>query len=349
MTSVLRGGTDSMTETTLIIHPQNTLHKVLDANLESTTLPYWIRLYLDKKVAGIQSTHTFEAKARDLLGFVNWFVKLNGHHLITDWRPRDTQTYLSHLEREGKAATTVNRIFSSLRHFARWVYDQANTPFQHGLPTQDIKELAVDEADCKKLSTRDLHRLFKAADNLVLTETRKNSRPRRNRAILALLYYTGLRVSELTQLRRTQYDGKYLSDVRRKGKSRSKSIYLTTACRELLDGYLQHEHLLDDAQAICTPLFLPAALDSFLTRQQVFAVLKHIADEANKHSQDNAIHIHPHRLRHTFGAEFREKTGSDTETQQALGHVSTKFIGRYVRKTQEEREAVMEGIGNQLG
>ncbi|MEI6806437.1 MAG: hypothetical protein WCK49_08035 [Myxococcaceae bacterium] len=36
-------------------------------------------------------------------------------------------------------------------------------------------------------------------------------------------------------------------------------------------------------------------------------------------------------------------------TQQGLGHVSTKFIGRYVHKTQEEREAVMEGIGNLLG
>lgn len=337
-----------MTEAALIIHPKNTLHKVLDPNLETSTLPYWIRLYLDKKVAGIQSAHTFEAKARDLLGFMNWFIELNGHQLISDWRPRDTQSYLSHLEREGRAATTVNRIFSSLRHFARWVYDQANTPFRHGLPTQDIKELAVDEADCKKLSIRELHRLFKAADNLVLTETRKNSRPHRNRSILALLYYTGLRVSELTQLRRSQYDGKYLTDVRRKGKSRSKAIYLPTTCRELLDGYLRQERLLDDQQASHLPLFLPAALDTFLTRQQVFAVLKHIADEANKHSSDNSIHIHPHRLRHTFGAEFREKTGSDTETQQALGHVSTKFIGRYVRKSQEERETIMEGIGKQL-
>ena len=293
----------------------------------------------------------FEAKARDLLGFVNWFVGLNGHQLITDWRPRDTQAYLSHLEKEGaKAATTVNRIFSSLRHFARWVNDQANTPFRYGLPTQDIKELAVDEPDCKKLSTRDLHRLFKAADNLVLTETRKNSRPGRNRAILALLYYTGLRVSELTGLRYSQYGGKYLIDVRRKGKSRSKAIYLTTACRTALDDYLHKERLTDDPQNIHAPLFLPTSLeaDSFLTRQQVFAVLKHIAAEAHKHSPDSAIHIHPHRLRHTFGSEFRKKTGSDTETQQALGHVSTKFIGRYVRKSQEEREAVMESIGNQF-
>jgi site-specific recombinase XerD len=156
-------------------------------------------------------------------------------------------------------------------------------------------------------------------------------------------------VSELTQLRRTQYDGKYLSDVRRKGKSRSKSIYLTTACRELLDHYLNMERVQDDVLGMQVPLFLPVGSEKFLTRQQVFAILKHIATEAHKHSPDNLIHLHPHKLRHTFGAEFRDKTGSDTETQQALGHVSSKFIGRYVRKSQEEREAVMEGIGEHLG
>lgn len=82
-----------------------------------------------------------------------------------------------------------------------------------------------------------------------------------------------------------------------------------------------------------------------MTRRQIGAVLKHIADEASKHSPDNPIEIHPHRLRHTFGAEFREKSGSDTETQQALGHVSLKHVGRYVRKTQQEREEMMEEIG----
>lgn len=342
-----------MKDEKFITYPAATFERIAHPNLEPNSFPYWIRHYIDKKVAGLQSSHTLEAKVRDLLGFMGWFIKVNGHQLITDWRPRDTQAYLSHLERQGRAATTVNRIFSSLRHFARWVYDQAQTPFRYGLPTQDIKELAVDEPDCKKLSTRDLHRLFKAADNLVLTELRKNSRPHRNRAILSMLYYTGLRVSELTQLKRSQYDGKYLIDVRRKGKSRSKAIYLTIACRELLDHYINIERSKDDPEQNSQKgLFLSAGVDRVehsLTRQQVFAILKHIATEAHKHSPEREIHLHPHKLRHTFGAEFREKTGSDTETQQALGHVSTKFIGRYVRKTQEEREAVLETIGMELG
>jgi len=74
-----------MVAAALIIHPENTLHKVFDGNFEKTTLPYWMKLYLDRKVAGIQSAHTLEAKARDLLGFLNWFMHLNGHQLITEW------------------------------------------------------------------------------------------------------------------------------------------------------------------------------------------------------------------------------------------------------------------------
>jgi site-specific recombinase XerD len=235
-----------------------------------------------------------------------------------------------------------------------WVHEQADSPFRHGLPTRGIKEIAVDEPDCKKLSTRELHRLFKAADNLVLLQQRQNARPRRDRAILNLLYYTGLRVSELTTLKASQYDGKYLSEVKRKGKGRSKSVYLPTTCRATVDDYLTHERAKDgnrngeEERTDPTGALFLSSRGLALGRDQVFRILTHIAEEANKHVKDNPIHIHPHKLRHTFGAEFRDKTGSDTETQQALGHVSLKYVGRYVRKAQEEREAVMETIGDLL-
>ena len=54
------------------------------------------------------------------------------------------------------------------------------------------------------------------------------------------------------------------------------------------------------------------------------------------------IAVHPHQLRHTFAALYRERTGSDTETAVVLGHASLKYVGRYVRNTQAEREQVLE-------
>ena len=217
-----------------------------------------------------------------------------------------------------------------------------------GLPTRGIKELATDEPECQKLDRRDVYRLFKAADRLILTETRRNQRPRRNRAILALLYYTGMRVSELVALRREQYDGRYLVNVKRKGKARSKSVYVAAECRKLLDEYLDKERALDAPHSASGALLVPnvTAGDTGrpLTRRTVGLILDHIAEEASKHDGTGGIAIHPHRLRHTFGAEYRERTGSDTETAAALGHTSLDYVGRYVRKSREERESVLDGL-----
>ena len=79
-----------------------------------------------------------------------------------------------------------------------------------------------------------------------------------------------------------------------------------------------------------------------MTRRQIHKILVRIANEATKHH--GAIHMHPHRLRHTFGFEIRERTKSDSETARALGHQSDKYAGRYARSTQAEREAVLDTL-----
>jgi len=302
----------------------------------------WAVRYLELEVVGVQSNHTLAAKIRDLGGFIRWYLENNGHLLIEQWMPRDTQGYLHHLEELGRAPSTVNRVFASLRRFARWCNEQADSPFRFGLPTRGIKERTMDEPDAKKLDKRTMHQLFKAADSLVVTELRKNARPRRNKAMLALLYYTGLRVSELCQLRLEQYDGKYLQRLKRKG-NKYQNVYLNSSCRAAVDDYLDgEERQRDDPDEDLEPLFLSTRRGR-LNRSQVNRVVDHIAQEVNKHRKgDEKIRVHPHQLRHTFGAIYREKTGSDTETAAVLGHTGLKYVGRYVRKTQAEREQVLE-------
>jgi integrase/recombinase XerC len=348
-----RGGHDNESggcPATEICKPENPAgpaHLLLFRQMvEKHSLAYWAARYLAEEVAGVQAANTLEAKSRDLVAFVSWFVGINGVADIGDWLPRDTQAYLNTLEVLGRAPATINRVFATLRRFSRWAHELPGGLFGAcGLPTRGIKELAVDEPDCQKLQKRDLHRLFKAADRLVLTETRADQRPRRNRAVLAMLYYTGLRVSELVALRRHQYDGRYLTNVKRKGKARSKGVYVGAECRKALDDYLQTERSLDAADDKQGALLTRKCATEPLTRQMIGMILTRIAQEANKHrGEDGALQIYPHRLRHTFGAEYRDKTGSDTETATALGHAGLSYVGRYVRKTQQEREDVIDGL-----
>lgn len=306
------------------------------------SLVAWAELYLRAKVLGIQSPNTELAKRSDLKAFMAFFAKVNGHLAIESWFARDTRVFVRHLEKIGRAPATINRVFRTLRHFARWVHEQPETPFARvGVPTAGIKELAVDEADAKKLEKRDLYQLFKAADNLALTEQRQNSRPRRNRAILALFYYTGLRVTELVRLRLDQWDGKRFHNVERKGNVRTKLLYVPPDGRKLLAEYVEHERPRDASEG-ARWLFLPSQCSGPMTRRQVHRILVRIAQEATKHG--GAIHMHPHRLRHTFGFEVRERTKSDSETARLLGHQSDKYAGRYARSTQAEREMVLDTL-----
>lgn len=311
----------------------------------SHDLALWIARYLKDEVAGIQAANTLEGKVRDFRAFVQWMVHATGQATLAEWLPRDTQSYVRHLMGQRRAPATVNRHLATLRRFARWAQDQPGGLLQrHGSPMRGIKDVTTDEPECKKLDATDIHRVFRAADRLVDLAGRANARPRRNRAILSVLYHTGLRVSELCALRMDQLRGKHLLNVRRKGRTITKKIYLVADCLDALHDYLTHEWHLDapagpkDEQG----LFLGGP-GRALGRGHVGIILREIAAEASKKLKE-PIELHPHRLRHTFGALYREKSGSDTETAAALGHTGLAHVSRYVRKSQKEREDAMEKI-----
>jgi integrase/recombinase XerC len=355
-----------MADRTPDICPQNMAHKVLPEALADSlaasgpqflvelraladrhSLAMWAARYLAAEVYGVQSPNTLAAKSKDLHSFIVWFLELNGHADIAGWYPRDTKVYLDHLEQHGRKPRSVNRAFATLRRFARWAHDQEDSPFAQGLPTRGIKELVVDLPQPKKLTGSEVHALFKAADALVDTETRKNARPRRNRAMLALLHHSGLRVSEMCALRLDQYQGKYLHTIKRKGNNRTDAMYLAADCRRAIDDYLENVRLKkDDPQSQHAPLFLSTRGGLGVNRRRVATVLDHIAEEACKH-REGQLDIHPHRLRHTFGWNIMQKTKSESATARALGHATKgKYTGWYIGLTQDEQEALLDSISS---
>ena len=132
-------------------------------------------------------------------------------------------------------------------------------------------------------------------------------------------------------------------NVKRKGNHRTKSIYLSQSARVWIDDYLAHERPIDAKVKASTALFLVDRSGKTMTRQRVWDALRKLGEEAGKHHGE-PIDVHPHRLRHTFAAEYRSKTGSDSETAQTLGHTSLQYVGRYARRSDRERETTIDEI-----
>ena len=304
-----------------------------------------------------------------------WFINHRGHGEISQWVEADTRYFMRHLAKLGRRPATINRALFTLKHFARWVHEQPGGVFaRHGLPVAEVECLKVEEPECKKLSDDQMQALFAAARACVAEtvdaattpgaaraarhtgsastaeERQSRARPRRNLALLGVLYYSGLRVSEVIDLTRAQYDGAALYDVARKGGRQARKLVLHPECTRLIDDYLANERGRDvanldnatsnsEAADASRPLFMSARTGGRVDRIRIGRMLARLAERAIAMPgyTGGAFSVHAHRLRHTFGAAYRAASGSDTETAAALGHAGLQYVGRYVRQTDAER------------
>jgi len=310
---------------------------------DADRLSSWCRVY-EELEGQAKSDNTRAAKQRDLQLFLDFFALKVGTDHRDDWTKPVTTGFLRHLEtatvlhrgaQVQRKAATVNRVFSTLRHFAGWVH--AKKPFLAGNPCTGVKELVTDEPAWKGLDDTEVMRLKSAAEQLLRLKTRSDQSAARDKAIFLVLLHTGVRVSELVDIDRHQFRSKHLTDVKRKGKLRSAKIFLPKEAKEALDAYLKER---GDRGG---PLFLTRSGER-LNRQDVDWLLRGLAAQANaQRGKDKQIRFSAHTLRHTFLRKVAAKHGVEF-AMQAAGHASTKYIWRYVKPSDEQTEAALEGL-----
>ncbi|OWK45558.1 Site-specific recombinase XerD [Fimbriiglobus ruber] len=283
------------------------------------------------------AANTYLAKRRDLNLFLGYFRQRMNSDAPDDWTKPVTVAFLRFLETaENRKASTVNRTLASLRHCAAWIHERR--PFLAGNPCRGVRELFLDEPAWKGLSDLQVMQLRSAAEQLVCLKKRKNQRGLRDRAIFLSLLHTGLRVSELLAVQKDQYTGRHLVEVRRKGKIRTAKVFLPGEARDVLDAYL-----IDCRGDRSGPLFLSKAGEP-MARQHVDRLLRQLARQAScKLSKDEQIALSAHVLRHTMLRRITEKHGVQF-AMEATGHISSKYIWRYVKPSDEEREKAMEEL-----
>jgi integrase/recombinase XerD len=319
-----------------ISSPIGTSTALIVSHPEGSSLRHWFEQYLVLEAAS-GAANTYLAKRRDLNLFLTYFREKLNSDAPDDWTKPVTVAFLRVLENTHKRkASTVNRALASLRHGATWIHERR--PFLAGNPCRGVRELSLDTPAWKGLTDLQVMQLRSAAEQLVCLKRRKNQRGLRDRALFLTLLHTGLRVSELLAVQREQYTGRHLVDVRRKGKVRTAKVFLPGEARDALDAYVAESR--GDRPG---PLFLSKAGEP-MARQHADRCLRQLARQASsKLAKDGQIHLSAHVLRHTMLRRITEKHGVQF-AMEAAGHASSKYIWRYVKPSDEQRESALERL-----
>lgn len=221
----------------------------------------------------------------------------------------DVEAYLEGLVAKGLGKSTVGWTKLVLRRFHRWLAESGRASAD---PAAGLRIRRVPQRIPEALGSGDMSRLLGLNFGRRLTGLR-------DRAMVELLYASGLRVSEMTGLDIGDIDLAG-GTVRVLGKgSKERVVPFGGRARRALSAYLQARKPQENAGAA----FLNAK-GGRLDRGGAWWVLKRLAKRAG------ITGLHPHRLRHTFSTALHEG-GADIRTIQILmGHSNISTTARYI-------------------
>jgi len=189
------------------------------------------------------------------------------------------------------------------------------------LAPEKIDLASTDDPDVTVLSPAELEQLFKQPNTATVQGLR-------DRAILELLYSSGLRVAELARLDKSQlpHQGNEISVLGKGGKRRV--VFVSPEARDAIDAYLKFRH--DDSPAVFVNHTRAKKIPTRLTSRSCERQIAHYAAAAGI-----AKHVTPHTLRHSFATDLLQN-GADLRSVQALlGHASVTTTQRYTHLTDQ--------------
>jgi integrase/recombinase XerD len=262
--------------------------------------------------------NTLDAYGRDLARYLE-FLEKDGVTTPDRIAPPLILRYLARLRDEGLAPRSRARALVALRMFHKFLLGEGYA---------DRNPTALVEAP-KSLSALP-HTLSPAeVERLLAAPLGEGTLALRDRAMLEVLYATGLRVSELVGLKLTdlQLDVGYLTAFGKRSKQRI--VPLGEAAIEQLRRYLMYGRPLFDRGTAGGFLFLNRNGQG-LTRQGFWKIIKRRAREAGIGKK-----ITPHTLRHSFATHLLENGADLRAVQTMLGHADISTTQIYTQVTRE--------------
>ena len=220
---------------------------------------------------------------------------------------------------------SVNRMLSALRSFLRYLIE-IDHPCP--VPPEAVKLIKMERKHAQVAEFNDLVRLIEVPSHL-----EKNPKVGlRNRAMLELLFATGMRISELCNLNREQIDDSGRIFIMGKGK-KQRFVYLTPRAQEHLERYLSTRN--DGSPA----LFIPYTGRNVASPKKRIST-NYLQERIKRYREKLKINVptSAHSLRHGFATYLAEEGANPAAIQILLGHESLDTTTRYVHASDKYAE-----------
>lgn len=265
------------------------------------------------------SANTLNAYGRDLGSYSGYLTECEKVTHPADISQQMLLNYLAFLKDNGLSPRSRARVLSALRSFHRFLLQENHTESD---PTALVESPRSLSALPRLLSQAEVERLLQSP-------TGESPVAVRDRAMLEVLYATGMRVSELVGLR--------LGDLKLdigclnafgKG-SKQRLIPLGESAIEILQEYLQNARLKLLKKVACEEVFLNVR-GKKLSRQGFWKILRAYAIKAEIRQK-----VYPHMLRHSFATHLLENGADLRSVQTMLGHADISTTQIYTHVIQE--------------
>ncbi len=270
------------------------------------------------------SANTIASYMRDIRQYSDWLRDTEETDIV-DATQLNISRYLANLSQDGRSAATVSRSLASLKNFYSYV---VSSGFLEKTPVVDIK---VDRGEKKLpqiLTGREI-------ELLLAQPVCVDAKGFRDKAMLEVMYATGIRVTELIELDVDDVNLE-LGIIKCSGSKKSRAIPLYPGALKALSTYLTEVRSAMVANPNEKALFVNIS-GVRMSRQGFWKILKHYQTTAHIEKE-----ITPHTLRHSFAVHLLENGADLGSLQELMGHSDISSTQMYTHMVNQKLKSVYE-------
>lgn len=269
------------------------------------------------------SSNTVASYMRDIRQYSDW-LRQEEELDVVEAKQVNISDYLSHLEEDGRSGATVSRTLASLKNFYAYL---VTSGFLEKTPVTDIRIARGEKKLPQILTSREI-------ELLLAQPVCSDAKGYRDKAMLEVMYATGIRVTELIDLDVSDVNLS-MGVIKCAGGKKSRMIPLYPAALKALSDYL-----LDVRASMADPaenaLFVNVG-GVRMTRQGFWKILKYYQGTAHIEKE-----ITPHTLRHSFAVHLLENGADVGAVQELMGHSDISSTQMYTQLINQRLKSVYE-------